>query len=252
MKRKSLSTVVFERLLEQIRSGKLGPGVQLPTETELCEVHEVSRTVVREAVARLRSEGLVIPRQGKGVFVSEAPMSSYSIPDQDLRALPQTIALLELRLAVEVEAAGLCALRRTAAEAANIRAEMERVDANHPDLSKARVHYDYDFHLAIARATRNPQILDFLTYLSGALVPRLQLGYVLTDALKVDYFDRIHQEHEAIVLAIESQDETGARRAMRRHLLNSLERLRALAFAKGLAPDPSALPVALFSESPAP
>lgn len=238
MKRKSLSTVVFESLLERIRSGKLGPGVQLPTEAELCETYEVSRTVVREAVARLRSEGLVIPRQGKGVFVSEAPLTSYSIPDQDLRALPQTIALLELRLAVEVEAAGLCAERRRPAEAAAIRAEMERVDAFHPDPSQARIHYDYDFHLAIARATRNPQIIDFLTYLSSALVPRLQLSYVLSESLKEDYFDRIHGEHEAVVAAIEAQDPEAARGAMRQHLTNSLERLRALARATGqLAPE---------------
>jgi len=233
VKRKSLSTVVFESLLGQIRSGKLGPGVQLPTEAELCEVHEVSRTVIREAVARLRSEGLVIPRQGKGVFVSEAPMASYSIPDQDLRALPQTIALLELRLAVEVEAAGLAAERRTAAEAATIRAEMERVDATHPDPAKARVHYDYDFHLAIARAAHNPQILDFLTYLSATLVPRLQLGYVLADDVKEGYFARIHEEHAAIVAAIEEQSGDLARRMMRQHLTNSLARLRALELSAG-------------------
>lgn len=239
MKRKSLSTVVFESLLEQIRSGKLGPGIQLPTEAELCETHEVSRTVIREAVARLRSEGLVIPRQGKGVFVSEAPLTSYSIPDQDLRALPQTIALLELRLAIEVEAAGLAAERRTPTEATTIRAEMERIDATHPEPSQARVHYDYDFHLAIARATHNPQILDFLTYLSSTLVPRLQLSYLLSDDLKDGYFDRIHDEHAAIVAAIEAQDGDAARNAMRYHLINSLERMRALLRAGGQVLSPA-------------
>lgn len=233
MKRKSLSTVVFEALLEKIRSGKLGPGVQLPTEAELCESFEVSRTVVREAVARLRSEGLVIPRQGKGVFVSEAPLTSYVIPDQDLRALPQTICLLELRLGVEVEAAGLAAERRTAAEAAAMRAEMEKIDSTHPDPAQARVHYDYEFHLAIARGAHNPQILDFLNYLSANLVPRLQLSYVLAENLKESYFDRIHGEHERIVAAIEKQDGSAAREAMRQHLTNSLERLRALALASG-------------------
>ena len=243
MKRPALSTIVFESLLEQIRSGKLGAGMQLPTEAELCQTYDVSRTVVREAIARLRSEGLVIPRQGKGVFVSEAPLASFSIPDHDLEALPQTIALLELRLAVEVEAAGLCALRRSAAEAATIRTEMEQVDATQPDPSVARVHYDYDFHLAIARASGNPQILNFLTYLRGVLVPRLQLGYVLTPALKDGYFERIHSEHEAIVSAIEARDAASARAAMRVHLLNSLERLRALARAAGKLADGAETPV---------
>lgn len=234
MKRKSLSTVVFEGLLEDIRSGKLGPGAQLPTEAELCDSFEVSRTVVREAVARLRAEGLVIPRQGKGVFVSEAPPGTFSILEQDLDALPQTLALLELRIGVEVEAAGLCAQRCTEGEAGAIRAEMERVDAAHPDPNATRVHYDYDFHELIARGTHNPQIADFLRYLGTQIGPRLQLGYVLLPALKDEYFDRIHAEHAGIVEAIEARDPERARHAMRVHLTNSLERLRALAKAAGL------------------
>ncbi|MFN3823385.1 MAG: FadR/GntR family transcriptional regulator [Pseudorhodobacter sp.] len=235
MKRKSLSTVVFEGLLDQIRSGKLGPGAQLPTEAELCLSFEVSRTVVREAIARLRAEGLVIPRQGKGVFVSEAPPGTFSIPEQDLDALPQTLALLELRIGVEVEAAGLCAERCTEAEALAIRVEMERVDASHPDPESARVHYDHDFHLLIARGSQNPQIADFLGYLCSQIGPRLQLNYVLLPTLKDAYFDRIHAEHLAIVEAIERRDPERARRSMRLHLANSLERLRALARSAGLA-----------------
>lgn len=233
MKRPSLSTVVSESLLGRIRAGELQPGAQLPTESELCEVYSVSRTVVREAIARLRSEGLVIPRQGKGVFVSEAPLSSFSIPASDLEALPQTIALLELRMAVEVESAGLCALRRSNAEAAAIRAEMERTDAARPNPDSTRVHYDYDFHLSIAKACGNAQISGFLGYLRGQIAPRLALGYVLAPGAKDDYFDRIHGEHEAIVLAIEARDEAAARTAMRAHLTNSLERLRALARVAG-------------------
>lgn len=236
MKRKSLSTVVFEGLMARIRAGDLGPGAQLPTEADLCDAFEVSRTVVREAVARLRAEGLVIPRQGKGVFVSEAPPGTFSIPEQDVNALPQTLALLELRIGVEVEAAGLCALRRTEAEARDIRAEMERVDAAHPDPRLTRVHYDHEFHQLIARGTHNPQIADFLGYLAKQIGPRLQLSYVLLPSLKDEYFDRIHAEHDAIVAMIEKKDADGARLAMRTHLTNSLERLRALARAAGLDP----------------
>ncbi|RUY20077.1 GntR family transcriptional regulator, partial [Mesorhizobium sp. M7A.F.Ca.CA.004.12.1.1] len=92
-KRKPLSTVVAESLSEKIRSGQLLPGAQLPTEAELCAEYDVSRTVVREAVARLRSEGLVVPQQGRGMFVSETPAPrNFSIPDEALRTLPETIA----------------------------------------------------------------------------------------------------------------------------------------------------------------
>lgn len=235
-KRKPLSTVVAESLTGKIRSGALQPGTQLPTEAELCAQYDVSRTVVREAVARLRSEGLVIPHQGRGMFVSDTPAPrNFSIPDEALRTLPETIALLELRLSVEVEAAGLCAERRTPAEAQTIRTIMERIDAQHVDPGSVQIHYDYDFHLAIARAARNEFIHGFLTYLRPMIVPRLQLGYVVAPELKDTYYDRIHKEHRAIVDAIDRQDDSAARRAMRRHLHNSLERVRALAEASGVA-----------------
>lgn len=235
-KRKPLSTVVAESLSERIRAGELLPGAQLPTEAELCAEYEVSRTVIREAVARLRSEGLVVPQQGRGIFVSETPLPrNFSIPDEALKTLPETIALLELRLSVEVEAAGLCAERRTDEEAQEIRALMEQIDAQRGDPNSVQIHYDYDFHLAIAKAARNEFIYGFLAFLRPMIVPRFQLGYVIVPEMKEAYYARIHAEHTAIVSAIERQDGNGARQAMRSHLHNSLERIRALAQASGIA-----------------
>ena len=234
-KRKPLSTVVAESLSDKIRSGALRPGAQLPTEAELCAEYDVSRTVVREAVARLRSEGTVIPQQGRGMFVSEAPgPRNFSIPEHALKALPETISLLELRLSVETEAAGLCAERRTDAESAAIRALMEQVDARHDDPAAVQIHYDYDFHLAIAEATRNEFMHGFLRYLRPVIVPRFQLSHLVAPGLKDAYYARIHDEHERIVEAIEKRDGRAARRSMRRHLCNSLQRVRALALASGV------------------
>lgn len=234
-KRKPLSTVVAESLSEKIRSGSLLPGAQLPTEAELCAEYDVSRTVVREAVARLRSEGMVVPQQGRGMFVSETPAPrNFSIPDEALRTLPETIALLELRLSVEVESAGLSAERRTDAEANAIRALMEQVDAQHADPAAVQIHYDYDFHLAIAKSARNEFIHGFLSYLGPIIVPRFNLGYVVAPELKDSYYVRIHNEHKAIVDAIERQDGRAARQTMRKHLHNSLGRVRALARASGV------------------
>lgn len=234
-KRKPLSTLVAESLSERITSGRLKPGMQLPTEAELCAEYEVSRTVIREAIARLRSDGLVVPQQGRGMFVSQAPGSrNFSIPEDARHTLPETIALLELRLSVEVEAAGLCAERWTGDEAATIRTLMEQVDARHIDPSETPIHYDYDFHLAIARAARNEYILGFLTYLRPIIAPRYQLGYLVTPQRKESYYARIHTEHKAIVDAIEKRDANAARRAMRKHLHNSLQRVRALALASGV------------------
>lgn len=234
-KRKPLSTVLAESLSEKIRSGALKLGEQLPTEAELCAEYDVSRTVVREAVARLRSDGLVVPHQGRGMFVSASPETrKFSIPEETLKSLPETISLLELRLSVEVEAAGLCADRRTDGEALAIRALMEQVDGRHEDPAAVEIHYDYDFHLMIARAARNEFMHGFLDYLRPMIVPRYQLGYVVEPRSKDAYYKRIHSEHLAIVDAIERRDAASARRAMRKHLCNSLQRVRRLAKTSGL------------------
>jgi DNA-binding FadR family transcriptional regulator len=237
VRRESLTTIVADGLSEKIRSGTLRPGAQLPTEAELCAEYEVSRTVVREAVARLRSSGLIISHQGRGMFVSEAPAyHNFSISREALKTLPETIALLELRLGVEVESAGLCAERRADEDAKSIRFLMEQVDARHDDPAKVQIHYDYDFHLAIAKGARNEFIHGFLSYLRPIIVPRFQLGHVVASEYKESYYARIHSEHEHIVAAIERRDARTARQAMRRHLMNSLDRVRALALASGVGP----------------
>lgn len=238
-RRKPLSTILWEDLSSKIASGQLQPGVQLPTEAELGEEYQVSRTVVREAIARLRSDGLVIPQQGRGMFVSEAPAQRFQISEEDLQTLPETIALLELRMSVEVEAAGFCAERRSEAEAREIRRLMEQVDARHEDPSAVEIHYDYDFHLKIARTARNEFMLAFLEYLRPFIVPRFQLARVVTDEMKGVYYDRIHAEHEAIVQAIEQGDPARARMVMRDHLANSLDRIRAFAAKSGAAERPA-------------
>lgn len=234
-KRKPLSTIVAESLLDKIRSGGLLPGAQLPTEAELCEQYDVSRTVVREAVARLRSDGIVVPHQGRGMFVSESlGPRNFTIPEEAIKSLPETISLLELRLSVEVESAGLCAERRTDAEAAKVRALMEHVDAAQTDPAAVNMHYDYDFHLAIAEAARNEFIYSFLNYLRPMIVPRYQLGYVVPTEVKDSYYARIHREHSSIVEAIEQQNSKAARQNMRKHLANSLDRVRNLAVKSGV------------------
>ncbi|TIT67436.1 MAG: FCD domain-containing protein, partial [Mesorhizobium sp.] len=88
-------------------------------------------------------------------------------------------------------------------------------------------------------------------YLRPMIVPRFQLGYVVEPALKDSYYARIHSEHKAIVDAIERQDGRAARQAMRKHLHNSLGRVRALARASGVEAtdaEQKAAAAALFTE----
>jgi GntR family transcriptional regulator, transcriptional repressor for pyruvate dehydrogenase complex len=231
-RRQSLSVEVAEDIKNNIHSGKLQPGTRLATESEFCEKYEVSRTVVREAIASLRSEGLVIPRQGIGVFVSaQKAARRFEVDWGSIQSLPETVALLELRLAVEVEAAGLCARRRTKAEARSIRQRMEKAELQLRRSENPRYHYDFDFHLAIAKATRNPHFYQLLQFLRPIIVPRVKLSAFEEDKPRKDRRRTIEEEHghESIVAAIEARDEARARESMRAHLFNSLERLRALA-----------------------
>src|SRR3954466_4607748 len=115
-----LSRRLFEQLAEQIKSGRFAPGERLPTEQALTRAAKVSRTVVREAVAALRAEGLVITRQGVGAFVSAEPQRApFRIEPEPLRSVDDILDVMELRLGVEIESAGLAAER---ASKANVRA----------------------------------------------------------------------------------------------------------------------------------
>src|SRR5260221_9353085 len=102
-----LSRRLFEQLASEIRSGRLAPGARLPTEQALTRAARVSRTVVREAVAALRAEGLVITRQGVGAFVSAEPTRApFRIEPERLQSLDEILNVMELRLGVEIESAG--------------------------------------------------------------------------------------------------------------------------------------------------
>jgi GntR family transcriptional repressor for pyruvate dehydrogenase complex len=234
-KKQSLSVEVAEDIKKEIGAAKLLPGAQVLTEAQLCEKYGVSRTVVREAIVRLCSEGLLTSRQGLGVFVSSRKSAARFEVDWDsIRTLPETIALLELRLAIEVESAGLCAIRRTKADARNIRQCMEKTHLQFRGPNSTKYHYDFDLHLAIASGTKNSHFYQLLLFLKPIVVRSIKLSSIIDDTAK-NNFELINQtQHEEIVAAIEAQDEQRARQSMRLHLIDSLERVRDLAASVGV------------------
>src|SRR2546421_11755065 len=105
-----LSRGLFDQLADEIKSGRLSPGERLPTEQELTRAARVRRTVVREAVAALRAEGLVVTRQGVGAFVSAEPQRApFRIDPERMQSLGDILNVIELRFGVEIESAGLAA-----------------------------------------------------------------------------------------------------------------------------------------------
>src|SRR6266404_5055451 len=108
---RSLTGELAARLTADITSGKIPPGSQLPTEQELIAATGVSRTVVREAVAALRAEGLVVTRQGVGAFVPANARRSFRVDLDQLSSLRDVLDVMELRTGIEIETAGLAAER---------------------------------------------------------------------------------------------------------------------------------------------
>lgn len=225
---RNLSREVADRLQAEILSGKIEPGSRLPTEAALMRAMGVSRTVIREAVAALRAEGLVVTRQGVGAFVAndvrERPFRLYA---DELKSLAEVVHVMELRTGVEVEAAGIAAERAGASELRRIGKALAAIDQAIAR-GESAVDQDFRFHAAIAEATGNPQFVRFLEFL-GRFVPPRQNLRPDAETTRRSYLEMIQGEHRRIFQAIESGNPTAARSAMRRHLEGSRERYSRLA-----------------------
>jgi len=227
---RKLSRGLFEQLSEQIKSGRLAAGARLPTEEELSRAARVSRTVVREAVAALRADGLVITRQGVGAFVSAAPQQApFRIDADGMRSIGDMLHVMELRLGVEIESAGLAAERGTKPQLRTITAALEAMDRAAAQ-GKDAIDQDLELHSAIAEATGNAQFPRFLQFIGRHLIPRrIVSGMPQSMGGREAYLKLLQEEHHAIVEAIQNRDPKAAREAMRRHLTRSVERYRKLA-----------------------
>ena len=224
--RGNLVLTVAENLRAAILQGKYGLGDKLPSEAELTAAHSVSRTVVREAIAALRSDGLVEARQGAGVFVTANRIANGPVFQAiDPKKLSSTIELLELRTAVEVEAAGLAATRRSPAqEEAVYQCLADIDDCNRKGLPTTDA--DFAFHLSIADATNNPRFREFLEMLGRDAIPRRRLLEDNPGVADGAYLHMLQDEHRKIADAIAEGDDDAARQAMRTHLLGGQARYK--------------------------
>lgn len=228
-RRGHMVTDLADTLRSRLARGDFKPGDRLPSEAHLSETYGVSRTVIREAIAALRADGLVEPRQGSGVYVLEAkPIDDAPFQNVDFQRVSSVVELLELRTALESEAAALAAIRRSPHQEEEIVEKLrdfltaERTGASTSEL-------DFALHLAIADASNNPRFGEFLRLLGTSVIPRQALRPDGSDQRIDDsYLSRISEEHQRIVDAILEGDPEHARQMMRRHLEGSLSRYRRL------------------------
>lgn len=219
-----LAERVVAALSEDIEKGRLAAGARLPTEPDLAASFGVSRTVIREAVARLRADGILVSRQGAGVFVSDSPLQrSFRIRDEEVTSGIALKEIFELRLCLEVESAALAAVRRTEADLEALGHWLNELDrTKHGE--DFGVAADVEFHRTIALASGNGKIADFQLYLSMLL--RQSVSVARSNTLKTPALvDGVIEEHRRLHAAIAAGAAEDARAAMRRHLLSAAGRL---------------------------
>ena len=222
-KRVRLSDQLYGQIFEQIVSGKLNVGDQLPSENDISASFGVSRPVVREALLRLRADGLITAQQGLGSFVSAQPaprVKSFASAEN----VASYMRCQEVRITLEGDAARFAALRRTTEQMAVID-EAHAHFARSAHLGKMNAEEDLAFHKSITDATGNAFYRDVLESTHEALSGFMRLSINLTRTGSARRAQTVMDEHSAIVEAIRAKDGDRARVAMQFHLDQARQRV---------------------------
>jgi DNA-binding FadR family transcriptional regulator len=222
----NLTQQVVAHLSSLIESGSLAPGDKLPPESEVVRREGVSRTVVREAISKLQASGLVATRHGVGTFVCErTDREGFGLERRPTNAAADVLAVLEVRIGIETEAAALAAVRRTDSNLEAMRLAMEAFKGE-VYVGRGAVDPDFQFHMEVARAAGNRYFSDILSALGLKVIPRSRVQVDEQEPQRQEYLKRINNEHEDIYNALLRGDPEASRAAVRNHLGNSRERMR--------------------------
>ncbi|SNT09055.1 GntR family transcriptional regulator, transcriptional repressor for pyruvate dehydrogenase complex [Tardiphaga sp. OK246] len=218
----SLVDKVYGELAQRIANGDYAPDQKLPGEHELADMFDVSRPVLREALGRLREDGLITSRQGAGSFVQ---MRAQQQPLGFARV--ETIAdiqrCFEFRITMEADAAHFAALRRSDDNLGKMEAALGLLR----EATKKRKHRedaDYAFHLAVSEATNNHYFATSLNALKDHVAVGMKLHGLSLMGPRPG-LEQVFEEHSSIFEAIRDRDAEAARTAMRLHLETSRDRL---------------------------
>lgn len=221
----TLADQVTAALKAHIASGEALPGSRLPTEPVLSERFGVSRTVIREAISRLKSAGLVEVRQGSGTVVSEgAHIKAFTI-DLDVRgSIEAVLRVTELRRGIEGEAAALAAQRHTPEQLQAIHQALLAIDAAE-QAGLDGVEQDLAFHFSISQATGNPLYPSLHEFIAQFIKEAIRITRS-NEERRRDLASTVRTEHFAVYAAIAARDVEGARQAALTHIHNAVERLK--------------------------
>nr|WP_180205083.1 FadR/GntR family transcriptional regulator [Pseudomonas sp. SbOxS1]NYU05096.1 FadR family transcriptional regulator [Pseudomonas sp. SbOxS1] len=226
-KPRRMAESLVERFARRMREGELKRGEKLPTEAHIMAAEGVSRSVVREALSRMQAAGLVETRHGVGTFVKDMPApEGFTLGPSTIVELSEVLDLLQFRLSLEVQAAGMAAERATPQALEELEQALHAL-LQGPEKSGSTINADFQFHLKIAKASGNPYLIDIMKHLGTKLIPRTRMNSAYTgQSNRSTYLQGINSEHQQIFDAIASRQVDAARAAMYLHLSNSRMRLR--------------------------
>ena len=220
--RRSLSDAVFDRIQRAIKSGAYAVDERLPTEHSLASEFQVSRPVVRDALRRLRDQGLIYSRRGAGSFVREQGIRE-PLGFGQMENLSDLQHCYDFRLTIEPEAAAMAAVRHTPEALAKIKSALALLrDATNRQAHRADA--DFMFHLSIAQASANPYFSTAMQALEEHIAVGMRF-HGLSLRRTSDGLQHVFVEHSAVFDAIANRNADAARTLMRTHLTGSRDRL---------------------------
>lgn len=220
--RRSLGEMVYDHLQRAIKSGSYQPDERLPTEHELAAEFQVSRPIVRDALQKLREQGLIYSRRGAGSFVRSLGLRQ-PLGFGQIENIADLEDCYDFRLSIEPEAAARAAERHDAEDFQRIKSALDMMrDATHRRWH--REDADFQFHLAISRASGNRYYATAMEALEEHIAVGMQF-HGLSLKTTPDGLKHVFEEHRAIAEAIERRHPELARDLMRQHLIGSRDRL---------------------------
>lgn len=231
--RPKLSDVLYSDMLAWMGEGRLTADARLPSEKDLSVQFGVSRPIVREALRRLREEGLIYSRQGAGSFVSGSatlatrqgrPLPAVAAPAPGVTSIAEVRRIYEYRLALEGGAAFVAAVNRTDEQLEALALAMEASEktilAGEPGIEQ-----DAEFHMSIVRATQNHYFEDALAALKPQLEFLIGLSRTVSALQSEDHMALVQRQHRSIYMAIKDGNSSAARDAVQTHIRDAEKRI---------------------------
>lgn len=216
--RQKIYEIIAEQIKEQIISGELKPGERLPTSKELCEMYQVGRSTVREALSALEIMGLIETRQGEGSTVKVYHADDIKLPDfQDILITEEAVfELMEARKSIEISNARLAAMKRTEEDLVKLKENLKKMEANLTNEQESK-QADMEFHQILAQSTHNSIMVRLITAISD------QMSKAMEEIRRITFNSpalskRVLDEHARIFQAVERQDTMLAQQRMLEHL----------------------------------